>query len=299
MISVFGHLNPDSDTICSALVTADWLNALGKPAQAFRLGELTPETLYILKQANRAAPPLLVEDLTDKPVWLVDFTEFEQGPVSLPASNILGIIDHHRLGTVMTKNPPDIWVRAVGCCGTIIWQIMTRECEMAVKPSQATLLLGAILSDTVGLTSPTTTAQDQQAVKALLAINGLNYQDFLDGLLAAKTDISGKTAAELLQKDAKNYTINGVSLLLAQIEVSAFAAVTPLVPQLLEEIERERQARGLDIVVLILTDISLRNSTLYFSHNAILPQGACSLPGAISRKKEILPYITDLLTKAH
>ena len=89
-----------------------------------------------------------------------------------------------------------------------------------------------------------------------------------------------------------------MSLLLAQIEVSAFAAVSPLMPQLLAEIERERQAKGVDIVVLVLTDISLRNSTLYFSHNAIMPQGACSLPGAISRKKEILPYITDLLTKA-
>lgn len=296
MITVFGHLNPDSDSICSALVTADWLNALGKPAQAFRLGELTPESQYILAQANSPAPALLTEDLDGKPVWLVDFTEFEQGPASLPASNIIGIIDHHRLGTITTQNPPDMWVRAVGCCATIIWQIMTIECAMRLTASQATLLLGAILSDTVGLTSPTTTAQDKQAVDALLAINGLNYQLFLDGLLAAKTDISGQTAAQLLQKDAKNYTLNGVSLLLAQIEINRFATLTPLLPALREEAEKMRQEKGLDIVVLIVTDIALHHSTLYFTDNTLLPQGDVSLFGAISRKKQILPYLSELLS---
>lgn len=78
MIYVFGHQNPDSDSICSALVTADWLNMLGKFATPFRLGEITPETAFILQQAGVEAPRLLSEDLSGTSVWLVDFTDAEQ-----------------------------------------------------------------------------------------------------------------------------------------------------------------------------------------------------------------------------
>ncbi|USQ47722.1 DHH family phosphoesterase [Serratia marcescens] len=168
---VFGHKNPDSDSICSALVVADWLNHLGKPAVAFRLGELTPETRYILATAGVQAPALLKGDLRDRKVWLVDFTDIEQGPASLPDSDVVGVIDHHRLGTLVTRNPPDVWVRAVGCCATVILQILTAEKPMPLNAAQATLLLGAILSDTVALSAPTTTEQDRLAVTRLRAIS--------------------------------------------------------------------------------------------------------------------------------
>lgn len=141
-------------------MVADWLNHLGKPAVAFRLGELTPETRYILAAAGVQAPALLTDDLRDRKVWLVDFTDIEQGPASLPDSDVVGVIDHHRLGTLVTRNPPDVWVRAVGCCATVILQIK----PMPLNAAQATLLLGAILSDTVALSAPTTTEQDRRAV---------------------------------------------------------------------------------------------------------------------------------------
>lgn len=109
MIYVFAHQNPDSDSICSALATADWLNIPGKSATPFRLGKITPETAFILQQAEVEVPRLLSEDLSRTLVWLVDFTDAEQGIPSLALSNIVGIIDHHRLGTVMIQNPPDVW----------------------------------------------------------------------------------------------------------------------------------------------------------------------------------------------
>ena len=223
MIYVFGHQNPDSDSICSALVTADWLTMLGKSATPFRLGEITPETAFILQQAGVNPPRLLDEDLSEKQVWLVDFTDAEQGPPSLALSNIVGIIDHHRLGTVMTQNPPDVWIRAVGCCATILWQILSCENQLSISTSQATLMLGAIVSDTVALSSPTTTVHDIAAVKALIPISKLNYDHFVKGLLAAKTDIRGQSPHTLLMKDAKRYQINGLSVLLSQIEVATMS----------------------------------------------------------------------------
>ncbi|WJV40736.1 manganese-dependent inorganic pyrophosphatase [Raoultella terrigena] len=295
MIYVFGHQNPDSDSICSALVTADWLTMLGKSATPFRLGEINPETAFILQQAGVKPPRLLDEDLSGKQVWLVDFTDAEQGPPSLALSNIIGIIDHHRLGTVMTQNPPDVWIRAVGCCATILWQILSCDNQLSISLSQATLMLGAILSDTVALSSPTTTIHDFAAVKALIAISKLNYDHFVKGLLAAKTDIRGQSPHTLLMKDAKRYQINGLSVLLSQIEVATMSEVDLVLPDLLTALEEEVQSGGIDIAAVAVTDIFQKNSTLYFSENNALRFVSLSLPGVISRKKDILPWLTSAL----
>ena len=296
MIYVFGHQNPDSDSICSALVTADWLNMLGKFATPFRLGEITPETAFILQQAGVEAPRLLSEDLSGTSVWLVDFTDAEQGPPSLALSNIVGIIDHHRLGTVMTQNPPDVWIRAVGCCATILWQILTFENQLSISSTQATLMLGAILSDTVVLSSPTTTVHDIAAVKALIAISKLDYNPFVKGLLAAKTDIQGQSPHTLLMKDAKRYQINGLSVLLSQIEVAAMSEVDLVLPDLHTALMKECQCGGFDIAAMAITDIFQKNSTLYFSENNALHFASLSLPGVISRKKGILPWLTSAIS---
>ncbi|HDU7918536.1 DHHA2 domain-containing protein [Serratia marcescens] len=295
---VFGHKNPDSDSICSALVVADWLNHLGKPAVAFRLGELTPETRYILAAAGVQAPPLLKGDLRDRKVWLVDFTDVEQGPASLPDSDVVGVIDHHRLGTLITRNPPDVWIRAVGCCATVILQILAAERPMPLSSAQATLLLGAILSDTVALSAPTTTEQDRLAAERLGAISHVDYDTFTAGLLAAKTDLSGQSAAQLLHRDAKNYRIHSVSLLLSQIEVRTMSDIDPLLPTLQQALEHTKQEAGLEMAALLVTDITCRRSTLYFSPNRVLDIRQVSLPGMTSRKKEVLPWLTRQIANA-
>ncbi|MEF3110007.1 DHH family phosphoesterase [Raoultella sp. WB_B2P2-3] len=295
IIHVFGHRNPDSDTICSALVVADWLNYTARPARPFRLGELTPETRYILQVAGVAQPDLLADELTNKKVWLVDFTDVEQGPLTLPDSDVIGIIDHHRVGTIVTKNPPDVWIRAVGCCATVILTILTTESPMPLSAAQAILLLGAILSDTVALSGPTTTPRDRESVAILRDIAGVDYDAFVAGLLAAKTSLEGQSAAQLLHRDAKNYQIHGVSLLLAQIEVRDMSDINPHLPGLKQEMERARREMGLEMVVLMLTDITHRHSILYFSPNDLIRSHQVSLPGMTSRKKEILPWLTDRL----
>ncbi|MEN4233405.1 MULTISPECIES: DHH family phosphoesterase [Serratia] len=295
---VFGHKNPDSDSICSALVVADWLNHLGKPAVAFRLGELTPETRYILAAAGVQTPALLKGDLRDRKVWLVDFTDVEQGPASLPDSDVVGIIDHHRLGTLITRNPPDVWIRAVGCCATVILSILTSDTPMPLSSAQATLLLGAILSDTVALSAPTTTEQDRVAVARLCAISHVDYDAFTAGLLAAKTDLSGQSAPQLLHRDAKNYRIHSVSLLLSQIEVRAMSDIDPLLPALQQALDQAKQEAGLEMAALLVTDITRHRSTLYFSSNRVLAIRQVSLPGMTSRKKEVLPWLTLQIANA-
>jgi manganese-dependent inorganic pyrophosphatase len=184
-IYVFGHRNPDSDAICSALVVADWLNYTGRPATPWRLGDITRKP--VISSTLRVFHNRFTHrDLTDKTVWLVDFTDAEQGPSSLMDSNVIGIIDHHRIGTLVTRNPPDVWVRAVGCCGTVILSILMHDIPMPLTAAQAVLLMGAILSDTVALTGPTTTTQDQESVAVLREIAGIDYDQFVTGLLEPK-----------------------------------------------------------------------------------------------------------------
>ncbi|MGY3307026.1 inorganic pyrophosphatase/exopolyphosphatase [Pantoea ananatis] len=160
MIHVFGHINPDSDAICTAVVTAHWLTGRGMDARAWRLGEANRETRFIFDTAGLTLPPLLAIPLQDERVWLVDFTEPAQGPDDLLRSNVVGITDHHRLGGLITQLPPEVHIRPVGSSATLLWLLMDAEARRTLPPTLAVLLLGALLSDTVNLRSPTTTEDD-------------------------------------------------------------------------------------------------------------------------------------------
>jgi manganese-dependent inorganic pyrophosphatase len=169
---------------------------------------------------------------------------------------------------------------------------------MPLSSAQATLLLGAILSDTVALSAPTTTEQDRVAVARLCAISHVDYDAFTAGLLAAKTDLSGQSAPQLLHRDAKNYRIHSVSLLLSQIEVRAMSDIDPLLPALQQALDQAKQEAGLEMAALLVTDITRHRSTLYFSSNRVLAIRQVSLPGMTSRKKEVLPWLTLQIANA-
>lgn len=143
MISVFGHRNPDSDAICTAVVTAWWLNQRSQQVQAWRLGDINRETRFLFARAGIAPPPLLEE------------------------SRILGIIDHHRLGGLFTREPADICIRPYGSSAAVLWERLTPEEKRALPRPLAILQPGAILSDTVAFRPPTTTEADRQAAETL------------------------------------------------------------------------------------------------------------------------------------
>ncbi|MBK5142250.1 manganese-dependent inorganic pyrophosphatase [Budviciaceae bacterium BWR-B9] len=295
MISVFGHLNPDSDSVCCAIVVSNWLNVTGRPATAYRLGELNPETEFILSQAQCASPPLLEHNIANQPVWLVDFSDLEQGPENLNKSQVIGLIDHHRLGSLITTEPLDAWIRRVGCCATLVFNIVTHTPDYQLSPSHALLLLGAILSDTVAFQSPTTTEQDKQTAHQLSQIANVDLDSFTIKLLDAKTDISGLSIERLLQKDEKNYQIGDYKLILGQIEVSDFYAIENQLPALQQEIEKRAQSEGLNFYVLMITSLSGSKSRLYFSQNNPITQSPITIENMLSRKKQLVPWLTQKL----
>lgn len=297
MINVFGHLNPDSDAICSAVATAWWLNQRGQRAKAWRLGEMNRETQFIFQQAGVSAPELLQGSLKDKPVWLVDFTEPAQGPETLEESLVLGVIDHHRLGGLFTREPADICIKPFGCSATVLWETMSPEIRRALPPSLATLMLGAILSDTIAFRSPTTTETDRQAATRLSALAGIDCEAFSSELLQAKTDIRGIDAQTLLHRDLKSFTLQGKKVFIAQIELASLRQVAELQPSLLHQLETLADETSADICVLMLTDISHTCSELFFSGPARPADSSCCVPGMLSRKKQLLPWLDERLNE--
>ncbi|MCE0801907.1 DHH family phosphoesterase [Buttiauxella sp. S04-F03] len=297
MIHVFGHLNPDSDTICTAYVAARWLTIKGQHAQAFRLGELNRETVYIFRHADLTPPPLLNDSLAGKDVWLVDFTEPAQGPASLNESNVVGIIDHHRLGGLITQLPPEVWIKPVGSSATLLWQLMVPAHRREISPGEAILLLGAVLSDTVALRSPTTTEDDHLAVDELCALAKIEREDFIRDLLTAKTDIIGLSADELLNKDSKMFDILGNKVLAAQLELYSLEQAEPLIDELKSAMDLRVTTSGAGLVVLMLTDISTECSRLYFAGPALADNAPVTIAGMLSRKKQLLPWLHTRLSQ--
>nr|WP_235205170.1 DHH family phosphoesterase [Aeromonas taiwanensis] len=253
MLHVFGHKNPDSDSICTALVAADWLNGQGRPARAFSLGDPIAETRFILETAGVAAPPVLQGSVAGKPVFLVDFSELEQGPEGLAEADVQGLIDHHRLGTLITRGPLDAWIRAVGCSATVLLELMGHE---TLSRAQARLLLGAIVSDTFNFTSPTTTPQDRAAVERLLPIADLTLAPFAQTLLERRTQLGDSPMSELLVADEKRYQIAGHTLMVSQICVMDPAQLLDRMAELHQAMHIRLEQDSLDAYVLMLTDLA-------------------------------------------
>lgn len=295
MINVFGHLNPDSDAICTAAVTADWLSRQSRPSRAWRNGEANPETRYIFETAGIPLPPLLDFPLKRERVWLVDFTEPAQGPADLPESNIIGIIDHHRLGGLATLLPLEVWIKPAGSSATVLWLLMDAEMRRTMPPTLGILLLGALLSDTVNLHSPTTTEDDIRTAAELFVLSGIKHKAFVHGLMAAKTDITGQTAGQILNKDLKTFSLAGTDVRIAQLEVSSPDQVAPLLEELRNTMAQMVVNTGAGLIVLMVTDINKCFSTLYFAGPESGNATSCSLPGMVSRKKQLLPWLEHFL----
>ena len=126
MILVVGHKNPDSDSICSALVATELLKARGEEATPIRQGEINRETQHILEVAGAEKPELRTSVAGEK-IWLVDYSDLAQAPDDVAEAEIVGIVDHHRLGDVMTVNPMEAWIWPVGCTNTVLFNMFKIE----------------------------------------------------------------------------------------------------------------------------------------------------------------------------
>ena len=302
-ILVFGHKNPDTDTICSAIAYVELKNKMGKDVKAVRLGEINEETKYALNYF-KAEKPELVENVAGKEIILVDHNERTQTAEGFEEAKVLELIDHHRISNFNVDEPLYARVEPVGCTATIILKLF-KENNLAPSKETAGLMLSAIISDTLLFKSPTCTECDVKAGKELAEIAGINADEYGLEMLKAGTVLGDKSEAELLNMDMKIFEIDGAKIGVAQVNTVNEEEVLERKEKLLAEIDNIIAKDGLKFFMLAITNILTNDSTALVSGdgNDIIEKAfgekvdsnLVTLKGVVSRKKQIIPPLTKAI----
>jgi len=297
-VYVFGHKNPDSDTVCSAIALADLKSKLGVACTPAALGDLAPETKFILEKFGVAAPAVKTSFAGEK-VFLVDTSDLTQLPDDIKQAEILGIVDHHKLGDVTTSSPLECWIWPVGCTSTVITS-MYKFHGVEVPKNIAGIMLCAILSDTVIFKSPTCTPADKEAAAALAKIAGVADMAALGmEMFKVKSAVEGTPARELVLRDYKDFNMNGTKVGIGQLEVVDLSILDAVKADLAADIVKLKGEKGNHSVFLLLTDIMKEGSEILIASDdasvvekafgAKPVDGKAWLPGVMSRKKDVVP----------
>lgn len=306
-VLVFGHKNPDTDTITSALAYAELKKKLGMDAEAVRLGEVNGETQYALDHF-RVKAPRLIESVKGEAeeVILVDHNEFQQSADGIEDVRILEVIDHHRIANFQTADPLYYRAEPVGCTATILLKLY-KEHGVEIAADMAGLMLSAIISDSLLFKSPTCTDEDIKAAKELAEIAGVDAESYGLEMLKAGADLSQKTIEELISLDAKEFAMGDYRVEIAQVNTVDANDVLNRKAEVEAEIAKTVAAKNLDLFVFAITNILTNDSeaivvgskTELFEQafNVTLQNGLATLPGVVSRKKQIVPFLTEAATK--
>lgn len=299
---IFGHKNPDTDSITSSLVMANLEKALGnEDAVACRLGNINKETEYVLNYLGIEAPELIegVEDGAN--VILVDHNSPKESIENLENVNILKVVDHHKI-SLETSYPLYYRAEAVGCTETIMYKLY-KENNIEIDKKIATLMLSAIISDTLLLKSPTCTDDDKRIVKELAKIAEIDYETYGIDMLKAGTDLSSFTIDEILQLDAKAINLKDVKSIIAQVNTASIPEVMKMKEELESGINKVIEENGLDLFMFLITDIINSNSQVIAlgkradivekAYGVKLENNTALLEGVVSRKKQVVPVMTE------
>ena len=301
-ILVFGHQNPDTDAIGAAIAFANLQKELGKDAEAVALGEPNEETAFALNHFGLTAPRV-VETVANEveQVMLVDHNEFQQSAVDIEKVEILAVVDHHRIANFQTANPLYYRAEPVGCTSTIILKLY-KENNVEVPKNIAGMMLSAIVSDTLLFKSPTCTQEDVQAAKELAEIAGVDLEGYGLEMLKAGTNLGTKSAAELIDLDAKSFPMGGSNLRIAQVNTVDLAEVFLRQAELESAMQEANAANGYDLFVLVVTNILDSDSEILIvgepkenvekAFNVTLDNNRALLKGVVSRKKQVVPQLT-------
>ena len=298
-ILVVGHKNPDTDSFVAAIAVAHLKSQQGVPAIAVSQGEPNPETRYVFDTFQLSTPPIQTS-VAGRKIILVDHSDYPQAPDDVKKAEIVGLVDHHKLGGLSTDSPIEIWAFPVGSSSTIVAR-MYAFAGIPVPRSIAGGMLGAILSDTVIFKSPTTTPEDRSTASALAKIAGVEDVQALGmKIFTEKSQFKNVSGKDLLNLDLKTFVMSGKKVAVAQLETVDLGLLTPRKDELLK-VMADLKTEGYHSVFLMLTDIMKEgsdvlviadDSAIVESALGVKPQGnSIWIPGLLSRKKQVIPQL--------
>jgi manganese-dependent inorganic pyrophosphatase len=240
-----------------------------------------------------------------KKVIQVDHNERGQSVNGLEDAEILEIIDHHRVADIQTGNPIYFRNEPLGSTSTIVAK---RFFENGLTPSKeaAGLLASAIISDTLLFRSPTCTPVDKEICLKLAEIAGIEAETYAKEMFKAGTSLKGKTVEQIFNQDFKPFNIEGIKVGVAQVNTMDIEGFMPLKDEMLAYMERKGEEAGLKVIMLLLTDIINEGSQLLVAgkmpeiaeraFNVTLVDNTAYLPGVLSRKKQVIPPVTNAIS---
>lgn len=296
---VFGHKNPDTDTIASAIAASYLLNQQGQDTEAVAQGEPNAETQFAVDYF-KVKPLRVISEADTETVVLVDHNEAAQSVDNLADVTVENIYDHHKFAFT-NSTPLYITAKPWGSVATILYYEF-KQANIVIPAEIAGLLASAIISDTLLLKSPTTTSYDQPALEALAKIAGLeDYAAYGLNLLKAGTDLSSSTDKELIDGDAKSFEMGGHQFRIGQVNTVDIDEVLSRQAGIEAAIAEE----GYEDFLFVITDILNSNSKgLYIgdaaqsieaAFNQKLDNNVIDLPGVVSRKKQVVPPLENQL----
>ena len=297
---VFGHINPDSDSIVGAISLSYLKNQLGEDCIPTRQGEISAETQFILDTFNGSAPELKTSYAGEN-VYIVDYSNTFEAPKDIGEATILGIVDHHKLGDITTDTPLECWIRPVGCSNTVIKEMYDHH-KVAIPKDIAGMMMCAILSDTVIFRSPTCTKVDTKAVKELSEICGIeDYKALAMKMFIAKSAVDGASARNLNTRDYKEFDMYGSKVGIGQLEMVDISVLDDRIDEIKEDMKLLKEENALHTVVMLLTDIIKEGSQLIALSDDIskveeafdikLENNQQWMDGMLSRKKQVIPFL--------
>ena len=305
-ILIFGHKNPDTDTICSSIVYNNLKRIQGMDSEAVRLGEINDETKYALEYFNVRLPRLVEEVEEGQNVILVDHNEFQQSANGIEKAVIREVIDHHRIANFETAAPLYYRAEPLGCTATILKKIYEEQ-NVNIDKQMAGLMLSAIISDSLLFKSPTCTLQDKVAAEELAKIADVNLEEYGLAMLKAGASTTDKTAETLISLDAKEFVLGADKLVVAQINTVDANEVADRKEELEAAINAELSSKGLAAYVFVITNILTSDSEVLVlgekqdkvatAFGKTLENDFMTLEGVVSRKKQVVPQITEEFSK--
>ena len=305
-ILIFGHKNPDTDTICSSIVYNNLKRIQGMDSEAVRLGEINDETKYALEYFNVSLPRLVEEVEEGQNVILVDHNEFQQSANGIEKAVIREVIDHHRIANFETAAPLYYRAEPLGCTATILKKIYEEQ-NVNIDKQMAGLMLSAIISDSLLFKSPTCTLQDKVAAEELAKIADVNLEEYGLAMLKAGASTTDKTAETLISLDAKEFVLGSDKLVVAQINTVDANEVADRKEELEAAINEELSSKGLAAYVFVITNILTSDSEVLVlgekqdkvatAFGKTLENDFMTLEGVVSRKKQVVPQITEEFSK--
>jgi len=304
MVKVFGHLAPDTDATCCAIIWSWYLNThTSMDATPYVLGELNSETRFVLNKWSVSAPDLLETLAPGDEVVVVDTNNPQELPENINEATVLQLVDHHKLvGGLSTETPVEITMRPLASTASVLYGLMEEHTD-TLPDDIAGLILSCILSDTLGFRSPTTTPHDKDVAEKLAAQLGIDIATYANEMFAAKSDISDFTDVGLVRLDSKKFEVGGKNLRVSVIETTNPTMVLDRKDGIIAAMgEIIAEEHDVDEVLFFIVDI-LKEEATVLTHSPLAKQIIESsfgvtverdtevLPGILSRKKQILPAL--------